>query len=558
MSSCELCGIPSSLKCGGCKAVVYCSPDHQKKHWKQKHKNECNKPYELSRSAKLGRYFQATRTIPKGTVLFTEAPLVIGPKWNLAEYEQRSIMVPCVGCFADCQLGLYTCPSCRWPACKPDCPGLENANLHGLECGILRIGGGPKMKDDTEAFFDYYRYDTLLALKCLALQIRNRDMFDQLMLLESHYEARKGTVYFEEADQRTVQYLIKNFITPLKRLEEQQGKTVLPISDAKTLHKICGILEVNAMIIPLTNGREICGLYPTGCMMEHCCLPNCFYTFDCTKGMKLTFKTGREIQKGEHLSTTYTHSLWGTQQRREHLKAQKYFSCTCVRCSDPTEMGTYISGLRCVGIEEGGCGGIQLPIDPLKDTSDWKCDKCPVQLEVDQVNFLLSKIGEEVDSVMERKSSAREVEDLIFKLSSFLHPNHYHLLTLKHSLIQLYGHLKGYDTTQLSDRLLDEKITTCRQLTKVIDILDPDSFRLSLYSGVIFYEQQTALLEINARKLRAGVSKEDAVVVKNYNEALHCLMRGKQVLANEMGTEQGKKLREKIVEATTRVEQMMV
>jgi hypothetical protein len=47
----------------------------------------------------------------------------------------------------------------------------------------------------------------------------------------------------------------------------------------------------------------------------------------------------------------YTHALWGTQARREHLTATKYFTCRCERCSDPTELGTYISGIRCLGTQ---------------------------------------------------------------------------------------------------------------------------------------------------------------------------------------------------------------
>ncbi|KAL1399391.1 hypothetical protein pipiens_001039 [Culex pipiens pipiens] len=566
-SKCALCGVEASLKCAGCKRVVYCSPEHQKKHWKRQHKNECAKPYEivqhsenakLARNEEVGRFFLATEAIPKDTILFTESPMVIGPKWNLDEYEQRSAIVPCVGCFTDCQLGVYRCDRCNWPVCKPDCPGLVNANLHAIECPILRFGGGPKPRDDPEAVLDYYRYDAMLVLKCLALQIHNRPLFDQMMQLESHYEARKGSQYYRDADDRTVQYLLKNFLAPLKKQEEIQGKTVLPVADAKTLHKICGILEVNAMVIPLTNGREICGLYPIGCMLEHCCMPNCFYTFDCTKGMKLTFKAGRNIEKGEHLSTTYTHALWGTQQRRDHLKTNKYFSCSCARCADPTELGTYLSALRCLGVDGGGCSGYQLPIDSLNDASDWKCNQCPVQIEADQVNFLLAKIGEEMDDAIEQKTSIKQKEDMIAKLLTFLHPNHYHIFALKHSLIQMYGHLKGYQTPQLSDRDLTDKIGTCRELMKIIDTLDPHSFRLSLYAAVVLYEQHTALLEVTERKLKAGASKEDAAVRKNYNEVLHCLMRAKQVLANEMGTQQGIRLLEEIKRATEKAEGIIV
>ena len=42
----------------------------------------------------------------------------------------------------------------------------------------------------------------------------------------------------------------------------------------------------------------------------------------------------------------YTHSLWGTSGRREHLNSTKKFWCKCERCVDPTEFGTNVKNLR--------------------------------------------------------------------------------------------------------------------------------------------------------------------------------------------------------------------
>ena len=50
-------------------------------------------------------------------------------------------------------------------------------------------------------------------------------------------------------------------------------------------------------------------------------------------------RAGRDIKKGEHLSIMYTHSLWGSAGRREHLNSTKKFWCKCERCKDPTEFG---------------------------------------------------------------------------------------------------------------------------------------------------------------------------------------------------------------------------
>eukprot|EP00794_Sanderia_malayensis_P020589 gene20589-22620_t len=38
---CQVCGYPSSMQCSACKAVFYCSKDHQKLDWKEGHKSGC-------------------------------------------------------------------------------------------------------------------------------------------------------------------------------------------------------------------------------------------------------------------------------------------------------------------------------------------------------------------------------------------------------------------------------------------------------------------------------------------------------------------------------------
>lgn len=51
----------------------------------------------------------------------------------------------------------------------------------------------------------------------------------------------------------------------------------------------------------------------------------------------------------------------------------------------------------------------------------------------------------------------KHLEELVSKLSMFLHPHHYHLYSVKHSLVQLYGHQHGYQINQLSDQQLQRK-----------------------------------------------------------------------------------------------------
>jgi hypothetical protein len=60
----------------------------------------------------------------------------------------------------------------------------------------------------------------------------------------------------------------------------------------------------------------------------------------------------------------------GTLKRRDHLKESKFFDCTCARCSDPTELGTYAGALKCPQCSTG----VVLSTAPLDRDADWHCN----------------------------------------------------------------------------------------------------------------------------------------------------------------------------------------
>ena len=82
-SSCGLngCQQVGAALCGSCSLVGYCSRDHQKRDWKQRHKHEC-KVYEVQESREWGRYLTATkaRDLKQGQKILTSAPCVLGPR----------------------------------------------------------------------------------------------------------------------------------------------------------------------------------------------------------------------------------------------------------------------------------------------------------------------------------------------------------------------------------------------------------------------------------------------------------------------------------------------
>lgn len=273
-----------------------------------------------------------------------------------------------------------------------------------------------------------------------------------------------------------MKYLEENFLDRLRDLERKNERDLLPVVEPEIIHRICGIIDVNSLEI--NQDAELSALYPTTYLMEHSCICNTYHVFDdAAQNYKITIRASAPIKKGEHITTMYTHALWGTQARREHLKETKYFSCFCRRCKDPTELGTYLSALKCIGLDGQSCGGTQLPLDPCNEQTEWACDRCEVKLCNDEVAYLVNKIGEEVDYVQLNDPTVKEMRDLLDKISTFLHPHHYHVYSVKHSLIQLYGYQHGYLPNQISDELLLKKAEMCRDLIQVTKTVDPGNAR---------------------------------------------------------------------------------
>lgn len=352
-----------------------------------------------------------------------------------------------------------------------------------------------------------------------------------------------------EADERIVSYLVEHFWPALDRVESELGSRIVEKRDRKLLHRICGIMEVNALNIGLGfEDAEVSALFENACILEHSCVPNCYYTFDVRRQFRITLRAGRLIRRGEHLAIMYTNMLWGTLLRQEHLLANKYFVCECERCTDATELGTHVSSMKCIGDIGKDCGGTLLPTNPIDTATDWQCDRCAVSIANDQIEIILTNIESEVDDLLLPSGAstitAAAIEALIDKLSHLLHDNHYHLFALKHTLIQFYGHQPNFRLDELSDAILQRKIALCEQLLWILDRIDAHTMRLTMYTGVVLYELHAAVLEQH-RRLGDSASVDVLHVAQQY------LRRGKEAVSLNADISQGRKL----VESFERAEQ---
>merc|ERR1711974_532732 len=335
-----------------------------------------------------------------------------------------------------------------------------------------------------------------------------------LMKMESHIAERRGTPAWDKT-QATVVDVMK------KTLGIMVFEALCPEIDFsdETIQKIQGILETNMKEIRLAASDAV-GVYAMAAMMEHSCMPNIKMTFD--KQFNITVRAARDISEGEHLSTMYTHALWGTIARRDHLAMTKNFWCNCSRCSDATEFGSNISTIF-------DSGKPMLPEDPLDSSSDWVCKETGMRRNAMEVKTQLSKIGQELE-IMMNKGTIDDAEQFLEQHSKLLHPNHYHMTTCKHNLMQVSCLLwkvlnvlcfadvradRGLPDPGHDEEQLARKKELCLEHLEVLKTIDPDMIRLNIYAASAHFELHLPLLQVAKRAWETG-----KMATEEFREAL--------------------------------------
>lgn len=371
----------------------------------------------------------ATRDIRQGEVILKEKPAVVGPRMACTAH--------CLGCGKKLEpmtvedgLDYYKCPQCNWPMCGPEC---EQAAVHKSECAIMTAKGykcGIKYEsaDKSEA-----AYCVIAPLRVLLMKQLHPKQFESIMNLESHLNDRINTQLYAVLKTNLVTF-IKNVIG-------------LPFND-DTILQVASIFDTNSFDVRSPDGKRRCrAIYVTASMMNHDCRPNTRHIFTKDDHTMVLIATV-PIAKGEPVTATYTQSLWGTLDRRKHLKQSKCFSCECERCKDPTEFGTYLGNIYCslcngpYTDDDFYKGAMLVSTDTLDETAPWKCEKCKHYIQGRQMFWGNNALKQDLNKL--DKSGPLELEEFIDKYNLTLHPTNHLIVQAKLALMQIYGNYKGY------------------------------------------------------------------------------------------------------------------
>ena len=140
------------------------------------------------------------------------------------------------------------------------------------------------------------------------------------------------------------------------------------------------------------------------------------------------------------------------------MKKSWFFDCTCPRCSDATDLGTFISSPKCPECQKGQ-EGLLTPIEPLSHVTDWLCNKCQHVFTRSDILQMATE-GKEIVAGIQNNSS---IVEAVEQLEKHFSPNYHLILVLKLKFI----------STSFTDRRLNEiKIEYCTSLLPVLPKLE--------------------------------------------------------------------------------------
>jgi len=446
------------------------------------------KPYNIIKDEVVGRHMVASRNIKAGEIIMEDVPLTYGPVCS------TGIKPMCLGCYRPVD-GSIVCESCGWPMCSINCS--NKAQHRDQECQLFKDIG---FRVDASKF-NYAEieqaYSCISPLRALLLQKSDPDRWSMIWSLMSHNEARRKEEYWTTRHTPVVKYITETI--GLTEFSEDVIDTVLGIF-------LVNDFEINAKIGEeewSSGGNDsIRGLYQIASIPNHDCVANTVHQFGAlNEEFRMLVRAARDIAKGEEITHSYVDAQEPILIRQELLNLGKFFHCLCERCSDPTELGTYCSALKCPTCKEP-----VITMNPKDLKSDWTCKKCKKvfpNLKVSNVTAAIKEKSELLEYNKERLElcDIKAHEAFLKKFSTILYPKHVLLIKAKYTLSKMYGRMSGYEADKLSNEQLMRKQTLCEEVLTVLDKIMPGQSRMR---GVMLYELHLPLVMLANRQLQLG------------------------------------------------------
>ena len=417
----------------------------------EKEEQEVLKVLKVSQVEGVGRVLVATQKIKAGEIILREKAAVAGPA--------NSPSLVCLNCCVDWSPGGWRCSSCGWTLCGQQC---EAGRWHSIECQVL----SQSAQADSP-----HCYAAILPLRLALLARREDSLAARLNLLMDHRE-----------DLTTRQDFDTKWLQPVKACLAQTD-----LSEEEILRGI-GIFLTNAANMAPAQGRWI---FPTFSFLSHSCVSNS--RFFISPGGEVTVTAVVDIEAGQEATISYCPPQPGNITRRERIERLWQFQCCCQRCLDGTELGTFLSGVKCRDCQEGTLTSASPDL-----AAEYRCDEedCGKTVSLSTITAITNSLAAEVT-----QTKPDDMLDMITKLETVLHTQHYLIMDLRQRWVDL---TMGDTTNTRTEAELVRVVEFLQIITSVNSKIEPG---YSVTLGTNLRHLNTAMLGL--AKLRLQQEKID-------------------------------------------------
>ena len=426
-SPCLLCGRAGSL-CSPCREVQLC-PDCSPRH---KHRGRCL-PWTV-KETRGEKVLTASRTIRPLEVVVTDLATVTVPLTKLS----------CAGCGRAVSC-LYSCPHCQLPLCGTQCP---RADHHAVECRGLSQSANTLVSQLTPEDKHHPIFTAIGCIRLLDLKKNNRRSFLKLRNLNRKLDQIKE----DPAAAETLRS-VREILEPCGYREEE-------------VEDVFCLLRLYSYTLPDLEDSKVRSLFPVQALLSHSCLPNLQY-IEAAGGRKIVLQATTKIQAGERLTVRLTPFLQGRLSLGQRLRDQRYLTCSCPRCSDSTELGTFTSAALCDGPGCAEQGGLILPINPRDLQSDWICTSCQVISSQANIEAIEEKYIERFSLLAQ--GDLAEYYRFLNELGERFHASHHLVMRMAQFLVLL----QGKRCESLPRERIETQTMLCDKLLNYVSRLDP-------------------------------------------------------------------------------------
>ena len=316
--------------------------------------------------------------------------------------------------------------------------------MHLQECQVIQKTEIVDKEEDGDVF------SAVGVIRVLRKMKEDPEVMEMVLRLMDHLEERRGEEMWTDVTEHLVPWVTSHGFADV---------------EPELMERIVGIIRTNSVKWTAGSGKPLgYAVCPVFSVLNHSCVNNTMDTQ--TQEGEMLVRATMLIRQGEEIFTQYRGPTQGNILRRQQFLDYWKFSCTCPRCSDPTELGTMASAVKC-----DDCGDTVLPASSAV-SCHWVCGGCRREEPVGGMIARVRRLQQRLESFSPAESP-EAWETLLSQFQTELHEDHFLCMNIKRVLLAMYGAREGYRLEQMPRPLIDRKIELCRNYVSIFSRLEP-------------------------------------------------------------------------------------